>query len=63
MFCEVCNEDDIVVLDVHHDLIQVSNMQDGHKTKLSDLRVICSNCHRKVHGYKLTVDKLIEKNK
>lgn len=63
VFCEVCNEDDIVVLDVHHDLIQVSNMQDGHKTKLSDLRVICSNCHRKVHGYKLTVDKLIEKNK
>lgn len=63
VFCEVCNEKDIVVLDVHHDLIKVSDMEKGHKTKLSDLRILCSNCHRKVHGYKLTVDELIIKNK
>lgn len=63
VFCEVCNEDDIVVLDVHHDLIQVANMEEGHKTKLSDLRVVCSNCHRKVHGYKTTVDELMIKIK
>lgn len=61
--CEVCNEDDIVVLDVHHDKVQVFNMKEGHKTKLSDLRVVCANCHRKVHGHKLTVDELIIKNK
>lgn len=61
VFCEVCNEDDVVVLDVHHDFIQVSDMEEGHKTKLSDLRVLCSNCHRKVHGYKITVDELIMK--
>ncbi|WP_274541576.1 hypothetical protein [Romboutsia maritimum] len=34
-------------------------MEEGHKTKLSDLRVICSNCHRKIHGYKITVEELI----
>ncbi|MDB2099829.1 hypothetical protein [Clostridium paraputrificum] len=60
--CEVCKEDDIVALDVHHDRVEVFNMEKGHKTKLSDLRVICANCHRKVHGYKLTVDELIIKN-
>lgn len=61
VFCEVCKEDDIVVLDVHHDKTQVFNMKKGHKTKLSDLRIICANCHRKVHSYKITVDELIEK--
>nr|DAZ53494.1 MAG TPA: putative restriction endonuclease [Caudoviricetes sp.] len=61
--CEVCSEDDIVALDVHHDKVEVSDMEKGHKTKLSDLRILCSNCHRKVHGYKLTVDELIIKNK
>lgn len=62
VFCEVCNEDDIVTLDVHHDKVQVTNMEEGHKTKLSDLRVLCSNCHRKVHGYKITVEELIRRS-
>lgn len=62
VFCEVCNEDDIVTLDVHHDKVQVTNMEEGHKTKLSDLRVLCSNCHRKVHGHKITVEELIRKS-
>lgn len=61
VFCEVCNEDDIVALDVHHDKIQVSNMGKNHRTKLSDLRVICASCHRKVHGHKITVDELINR--
>lgn len=34
VFCEVCNEDDVVVLDVHHDLVQVADMEECHKTKL-----------------------------
>lgn len=38
-------------------------MKEGHITKLEDLRLICANCHRKVHGLKVTVDKLIEINK
>lgn len=60
VFCEVCNEDDIVVLDVHHDKVEVCDMEEGHKTKLSDLRLLCSNCHRKVHGHKITVEELIK---
>lgn len=60
VFCEICNEEDIVVLDVHHDLVQVADMKEGHKTKLSELRVLCSNCHRKVYGHKTTVDELIK---
>ncbi|WP_455543528.1 hypothetical protein [Intestinibacter sp.] len=60
IYCEVCREQDIVTLDVHHDKIQVSEMEACNKTKLSDLRVICSNCHRKVHGHKITVDELIQ---
>jgi len=61
VFCEVCNESDIMVLDVHHNSIQVCDMEEVQKTKLSDLRILCSNCHRKVHGYKISVEEL--KNK
>ncbi|MGL4731735.1 MAG: HNH endonuclease [Clostridium sp.] len=61
VFCEVCKEDDDVVLEVHHDKVEVFNMEDSHLTKLSDLRVLCSNCHRRVHGYKISVEEL--KNK
>ena len=62
LYCEVCGIDDEIVLDVHHDKVSVANMKEGHITKLDDLRVICANCHRKVHGLKVTVDRLIEIN-
>lgn len=58
VFCEVCEENDIVVLDIHHDNVEVHDMEDGHLTKLSDLRVLCSNCHRRVHGYEVSVEEL-----
>lgn len=60
VFCEVCKEDDIAVIDIHHNLIEISKMEGVHKTKLSDLRVLCSNCHRKVHYYEKNVEDLIE---
>lgn len=60
VFCEVCKEDDIAVIDIHHNFIEVAKMEGVHKTKLSDLRVLCSNCHRKVHYYEKDVDNLIE---
>lgn len=63
VFCEVCHESDLLVLDVHHDSIQVCDMGDLQKTKLNDLRVLCANCHRKVHGYKISVEELKEKLK
>lgn len=62
VFCEVCKEDDEVALDVHHDNVEICNMEDGHLTKLTDLRVLCANCHRKVHGYKITVEELIKRS-
>lgn len=62
VYCEVCKENDEIVLDVHHENMAVCNMEEGHLTKLSDLRILCSNCHRKVHGYKITVEELIRKS-
>jgi len=43
VYCEVCGEDDICALDVHHDEIKVCDMEEGHVTRLSDLRVLCAN--------------------
>lgn len=63
LYCEVCGIDDEIVLDVHHDKVSVANMKEGYITKLEDLRLICANCHRKVHGLKVTVDRLIGINK
>lgn len=58
VYCEVCGEEDICALDVHHDNVQVSDMEIGHLTKLSDLRVLCATCHRKIHGHNITVEAL-----
>lgn len=63
VFCEVCKEDEEAVLDVHHDNVEVCDMEESHLTKLSDLRVLCSNCHRRVHGYKISVEELKDKLK
>lgn len=63
VYCEVCGIDDELVLDVHHDETKVADMEEGHVTKLEDLRVVCANCHRKIHGLKITVDKLINISK
>ena len=60
VYCEVCGIEEELVLDVHHDRIKISEMEEGHKTNLDDLRVICANCHRIVHGLKVSVDDLIK---
>lgn len=58
-YCEVCGIDDELVLDVHHEKVKVVDMKEKHVTKLEDLRVVCANCHRKIHGLNITVDNLI----
>lgn len=62
VYCEVCGEEDVCALDVHHDNVQVSDMEIGHTTKLSDLRVVCATCHRKIHGNNITVEELRNKS-
>jgi len=32
-----------------HHTIPVSKLTDGYKTKLSDLAIVCANCHRMLH--------------
>jgi predicted HNH restriction endonuclease len=57
LFCESCKEDPVekygehgeACIEVHHDKIQVSEMDAGHKTKLEDLQCLCANCHRYEH--------------
>ena len=54
--CEVCNFDFSKVygergkdyIECHH-TIPVHRMKEGDKTKLSDLALVCSNCHRMIH--------------
>lgn len=58
IYCEVCGENDIATIEVHHENVFVSNMSEYHLTKLDDLRVVCSNCHKKLHYYNLRVDDL-----
>jgi hypothetical protein len=58
LFCERCKTDPVQVyeteeaescIEVHHARVAVAEMAAGHKTKLSDLEVLCANCHRLVH--------------
>jgi hypothetical protein len=56
LFCEACDFDfqetygtvgeDFI--EVHH-LKPVSEMQEGEKTRLDDVALVCSNCHRILH--------------
>lgn len=54
--CEVCNFDFSKVYGDHgegfiecHHTKPVSELEVGSKTKLSDLALVCSNCHRMIH--------------
>ncbi len=58
LFCERCKMDPVIhfgseaglaCIEVHHAAVHVSEMDDGHRTKLDDLQCLCANCHRVVH--------------
>lgn len=56
LFCEACNfnfeevygERGLNYIEAHH-TIPVSEMQPSQKTKISDIAMVCSNCHRILH--------------
>lgn len=56
IFCELCSfsfEDTygdlgIGYIEAHH-IIPISKMKPGDVTKISDLKMLCSNCHRMAH--------------
>lgn len=59
LFCEECHYEPIeahqdplaeACIEVHHRDTAVSQMTDGHTTKLADLQCLCANCHRLVHA-------------
>ena len=59
LFCERCQIDPKDVygaefgdacIEVHHDAIQVSEMDENHETTLDQLKCLCANCHRVVHS-------------
>lgn len=54
LFCQVCEFDfertygEHGFIEVHH-LIPLKDLKDGQRTKLSDLAMVCPNCHRMLH--------------
>lgn len=56
LYCEVCKFDFEATyggagcdfIEVHH-IIPVCELEPGTKTKISDLAMVCSNCHRMLH--------------
>jgi 5-methylcytosine-specific restriction protein A len=64
--CEACGFDSDEkwgvegIIECHH-LMPVSELQPGHKTRLSDVRLLCPNCHRLVHSQRrwLTWEELL----
>lgn len=61
--CDVCQFDFAKVygkrgagyIEAHHTL-PLSEMQPGHKTKITDFALVCSNCHRMLHTMKPLID-------
>jgi hypothetical protein len=56
--CEDCGEDWIAeygpevaagCFEVHHAATKVSDMGEGHLSRIEDLRLLCANCHRAEH--------------
>jgi hypothetical protein len=67
--CCVCNENDVACLDFHHldgdekyDKLSNAIKDKWGKEKIdleiSKCVVLCSNCHRKLHYYNMTIDEL-----
>ena len=58
-FEEVYGERGLDFCEIHHE-VPVSEMKQGEKTKLKDLRCVCPNCHRMIHRRKpwLSVEEL-----
>jgi len=69
VFCQACNFDfenvygelGVDFIEGHH-TIAVSDMAVGHKTKVEDIVLLCSNCHRMIHTKKpwLNMDQLLQ---
>ena len=64
LFCEVCNFDFFEhygkigdgFIEAHH-IKPVSEMKDGEKTNISDIVMLCSNCHSMIHRKKPWITK------
>ena len=58
-FEKVYGERGLDFCEIHHE-VPVSQMKQGEKTKLKDLRCVCPNCHRMIHRRKpwLSVEEL-----
>lgn len=59
-FCEACLLEDEEVLEVHHEKTQVCDMDNEHITRLSDLKVVCANCHTRLHKREISLEELIK---
>lgn len=69
LFCQVCGTDFEKIygevgrdfIEVHHTIF-VTDMTEEHVSKVEDLAMLCSNCHRMVHRKRpwLTMEKLSE---
>jgi predicted HNH restriction endonuclease len=65
LFCQACGFDFGKVygepdfIEAHH-LIPLRDLKEGYRTKLSDLAMVCPNCHRMLHRGKpwSTIDEL-----
>jgi 5-methylcytosine-specific restriction protein A len=58
LVCERCGLDPVAqyateqaeaCIEVHHFKTHVSQMAEGHKSRLDDLQCLCANCHRLIH--------------
>ncbi len=62
LICEACEFDFLEsygllgegFAECHH-RTPLSELEEGHKTRLSDLAIVCANCHRILHRRKLTL--------
>lgn len=56
LYCQICNFNfekkygkiGLDFIEGHH-TIPISEMKEGHKTKVKDIALVCSNCHRMLH--------------
>jgi len=69
LFCEICEfrfdhvtygKFGVSFIEAHHDVLHIRGMVEERETRVSEFRMVCSNCHIVLHLMEISADTLLK---